>query len=110
MIVHFEDQKLMRLVSDERRLLKTFGLKRSERIKVRIAQLRSVECMSDLALLPGRWHELTSNLAGHWSGDLDHPYRLLIRPGEPVPRRPDGGVDWSAVVNTVIVGIRDTHE
>ena len=51
MMVHFEDQKLMRLVSDERRLLKTFGLKRSERIKVRIAQLRSVDCMSDLALV-----------------------------------------------------------
>ena len=110
MHVEFEDQRLRRLVADERRLLKAFGEKRSQRLKVRVMQLRSVACVSDLVPLPGRWHELTSTFAEHWSADLDHPYRLLIRPAEPVVRKPDGGVDWHAVTSIVVLGIRDTHQ
>jgi len=42
--------------------------------------------------------------------DLDHPYRLIIRPNhDPLPMREEGGLDWKAVTAIVIVEIKDTH-
>lgn len=42
--------------------------------------------------------------------DLDHPYRLIIRPNhDPLPMRAEGGLDWKAVTAIVIVEIKDTH-
>jgi proteic killer suppression protein len=59
---------------------------------------------------PHRCHELTGNLKGQLSVDLDHPYRLLFVPDhEPVPQRPEGGLDWQAVTAIKIKGVKDTH-
>ncbi len=42
--------------------------------------------------------------------DLDGPYRLLVKPAhDPVPRRPDGGLDWSQVTAIIVHGVEDTH-
>jgi proteic killer suppression protein len=42
--------------------------------------------------------------------DLDGPYRLLFEPSQdPVPIKPDGGLDWSLVTAIRITGIDDTH-
>ena len=59
--------------------------------------------------LPGRCHELTGDLAGCLSLDLDHPYRLLIRPAEQTAPGPGGGLDWSAVESVVVIDIVDYH-
>ena len=45
-----------------------------------------------------------------FSVDLDHPYRLIFEPEEPIPRKDDGGIDWSQVTTVVILGVEDTHE
>lgn len=76
---------------------------------MRLTALRAVDYALDLLPLPGRWHVLTSNWKGHMSGDLDHPYRLLIRPQDPTPRTDDGGVDWGATKAVTVVGIFNTH-
>lgn len=61
--------------------------------------------------LPGRCHELKGELAGILSLDLRHPYRLLFEPAdEPVPVKPDGGLDWAGVTAVRILGVEDTHE
>ena len=56
-------------------------------------------------------HELTKGKrSGKLSVDLDHPYRLIFIPDhDPVPRRDDGGLDWSQVTTIKIVGVEDTH-
>jgi proteic killer suppression protein len=59
---------------------------------------------------PHRCHELTNNLKGKLSVDLDHPYRLLFRPTNvPLPMRAQGGLDWSQITSIEIVEIKDTH-
>jgi proteic killer suppression protein len=64
-------------------------------------------------LPPARCHELTEGRRGNESQlsvDLDHPYRLIFVPGHnPIPRRPDGGLDWGMVTEIKIIGIEDTH-
>ena len=87
------------------------GVDRAKRIQRRLDDLRAVHCLEDMKNIPGRTHELTGNLAGHLSIDLDHPYRLLFVPfHDPVPTSSDGGMDWSRVTAIEIVEIRDTHE
>lgn len=59
----------------------------------------------------GTCHELKGELAGVLSLDLRHPYRLLFEPAdEPVPVKPDGGLDWAGVTTVRILGVEDTHE
>jgi len=57
-----------------------------------------------------RCHELKGDRTGQLSLDLDHPYRLIIEPAhDPIPRKPDGGLDWNKVTAVMIVGVEDTH-
>ena len=65
-----------------------------------------------LRTLPGhRCHELTGDLKGTISVDLDHPYRLLFEPDhDPRPLKPDGGLDWTAVTRIRILRVEDTHD
>ena len=60
---------------------------------------------------PSRCHELTQGQRkGQLSVDLDHPYRLIFVPDHnPVPKREDGGLDWSQVTAVKILGVEDTH-
>jgi hypothetical protein len=60
--------------------------------------------------MPGRCHEMTADLDGKIAIDLRQPYRLLFAPDHnPVPRRPDGGLDWTRVTSIVILEVTDYH-
>ncbi len=59
--------------------------------------------------MSGRCHELTADLAGYLSLDLDHPYRLLFQPAHETEPGPGGGLDWTKVTAVVITSITDTH-
>ena len=54
---------------------------------------------------PERCHELTEGKRiGELSVDLDHPYHLIFIPDhDPVPRRDDGGLNWSQVTAIKII-------
>lgn len=56
-----------------------------------------------------RCHELKGARAGQLAVSLDHPYRLIFEPREPVPRREDGGLDWTQVVAIEVLEIVDYH-
>jgi proteic killer suppression protein len=60
--------------------------------------------------LPGRCHELHGDSSGILSLDLDHPYRFLFEPANnPIPTKPDGGLEWNKITTIRILGIEDTH-
>jgi proteic killer suppression protein len=107
--VDFADRALERLSASSAAMTREFGALRARRLSVRLAALRAVDYAVDLLPLPGRWHVLTGDWKGHMSGDLDQPYRLLVRPQEPAPLAEDGGVDWNATKAMTVVGILDTH-
>jgi toxin HigB-1 len=105
----FDDVKFRKVVESESKLSAKYGKRQADRIKMRLAAIRATERVTDLLPLPGRWHELSADRHGHFSADLVHPYRLIIRPAPPVPHREDGGVDWAKVVHVFVVGIDDPH-
>lgn len=114
MELRFADRKLEKECNDARRLQRKHGERRASLLKTRLAVLAAAESLTDLGPPyrgPMRCHELVGDRAGQLSIDLDHPYRLLFRPDhDPLPRRPEGGLDWKRVSRLVILGVADTHE
>ena len=111
--IEFRTRKLEKQFNSQAALLKAFGEKRAKRISVVMTSLRAAP---NLGVFyppyspPHRVHELTGNLKGTLSLDLDGPYRLLIEPAmNPPPTRDDGGLDWRQVTAIRILSIEDTH-
>lgn len=111
MQVYFEDAKLQKVCNSHREMVRKLGKEQADRLKVRLADLEGVDNAAELITLPGRWHQLSANRTGQMSGDLKHPQRLIIEPLEPDDvRSDDGGIDWEAVTDVVVIEIADTHQ
>ncbi len=111
MIIVFEDQGFAKQCNDKSKLVRAQGPNRARKIQLHLDRLKAALTLEDMRNLPGRCHELRKNLANHLSLDLDHPYRLLFIPAhDPIPRKGDGGLDWTQITQVKIVGIRNTHE
>jgi len=112
--ISFKSTKLEKEINEGKRLNKIHGENRARKIMLRLAEFRAAICLNDLGSPysgPGRCHELTGNRKGQLSVDLDHPYRLIFIPNhKPVPKKPDGGLDWKQVTAIMIIEIGDTHE
>ena len=111
MDILFASAKLRRVCSSRKEAVRRYGPVGGKRLMQRLDDLRAADNLELLRHLPqARCHELTGNLRGLLSVDLHHPYRLLLRPAnEPVPRNPDGGLDWARVTAVEIVKVEDTH-
>ncbi|BAZ69203.1 MAG: killer suppression protein [Pelatocladus maniniholoensis HA4357-MV3] len=111
MDIVFSNRKFEKECNNQRLLEKNHGTDRAKRIRRRLDNLRDANVLEDMRNLPGRCHELLQDRAGQLSLDLDHPYRLIFEPAdEPIPTKPDGGIDWNKVTVVRILGVEDTHE
>lgn len=97
--------------NDSKRLVRKHNLQRAKLIRRRLDDLKAAPTLEVMRSLPGRCHELKGDRAGQLSMDLDGPYRLLFAPAHnPVPKKSDGGLDWTHVTAVMLVGVVDTHE
>jgi plasmid maintenance system killer protein len=111
MEVVFKNNKFEKECNNQKLLEKKYGQDRAKRIRRRLDDLRAASVLEDMRNLPGRCHELLHDRAGQLSLDLDHPYRLIFEPAdEPIPKKPDGGIEWTKVTAVMIIGVEDTHE
>lgn len=80
-------------------------------IRRRMDDLRAAETLVDFRTLPqARCHELKGDRHGQLSLQLKHPYRLIITPAhDPIPRKDDGGLDWTQVTAVLILEVVDYH-
>ncbi len=103
-------KKQMKQTKDLATLRRTFG-KSGDEIAACLDVLKAADTLQELLSLPPalnhRCHELHKNLKDTFSMDLVHPYRLLFRPDDPIPRRSDNGVDY---VQVRIVAIKELYE
>jgi len=111
MVVSYHTNKVQKICNEEKAGIKALGSECARKLRQRLAELAAAEVLSDISHLPpSRCHELT-NRGGVFSVDLQHPYRLLFIPAnEPVPRKPDGGLDLKQITAVEITGIEDTHD
>ena len=111
MDIIISDRKLSKVCNQQSKLVKRYGSRQAKLIRRRLDELRAAENLAIMHCLPqARCHELTGNRAGQLSVDLVHPERLIFIPAHnPVPSKPDGGLDWSRVTAIEVLGIADTH-
>jgi proteic killer suppression protein len=109
--IYLRTRKLQKTCNSAKAMRAKWGRERAKKLQQRLAELSAAECLADIAKLrAARCHELKGSLAGTLSVDLVQPYRLLFIPtNDPVPKKPDGGLDWSRVTEIEIVSVTDTH-
>ena len=114
MDINFRSRKLEKEFNLGKQLESVHGSHRAKKIRLRMTEFRAAGCLNDFwppKSGNNRCHELTGSRKGELSVDLDHPYRLIFTPcHEPIPKKPDGGLDWKQVTAITILGIEDTHE
>jgi plasmid maintenance system killer protein len=107
----FESADAAEEYNDEKWLVRAHNVQRAKLIRRRLDELRAAPTLETMRNLPGRCHELKGNRALQLSIDLDGPYRLILYPAHnPVPLKPDGGMDWKKVTAITIKEVRNTHE
>src|SRR5579872_7235208 len=107
----FQDRKLEKLCNDQSLLVRKYGPIRAKILRRRIGEFRAAETLEVMRSLPQvRCHELKGNRAGTLAVDLDHPFRLIFEPANnPIPRKHDGGLDWTKVTAIRVLSVEDYH-
>ena len=82
MRVNFASRELERICTDSRYMRKKLGAEVAKKLRLRVAELKSVTHVRDLLEGTGRWEELKGDRRGTWSARLSANWRLIIRPGE----------------------------
>ncbi len=112
MQITFINKKLAKLLCNQKETVRTYGSDNGKRILLRLQQVADAVNLAELATLPQtRVHELKGDRNEQISVDVKHPYRLLMAPNHAdMPRKPDGGLDWTRITQVTVLGIADTHE
>lgn len=110
MDISFQTNRLRKECTVRAAGVEKYGPVCARKLRARLSDLEAVESLDQMRMLPGRLHQLTGDLHGAYSLDLEHPLRLLLEPDHNPPKSlPDGGVDEQAVTAIRIVDIADTH-
>ena len=110
MNIIFADRKLGKYANDTRLAQKKIGVRKAGLLHQRLEELYDTGSFADLHFLPGNYHQLTGNRNGQWSCNLDHPYRLIFKPGvEPIPTDEHGSYILAEIRCVEIIEIVDYH-
>lgn len=110
MEVYFATKKLAETLSDEKKRVRAHGAAVARRINMRLMQMAATDTLEGLRNQAGRCHELRENRAGQLAMDLTDNLRIVFRPRHDPPlTNEDGGLDWSAVTEIVILEVTDYH-
>ncbi|MCB9221550.1 MAG: type II toxin-antitoxin system RelE/ParE family toxin [Candidatus Kapaibacterium sp.] len=110
MIISFKTKKLEKSLTTDKGLARTYG-ELSKKIKQRLNQLQSAECLEDISKLPVlRLHQYIGKDNGTWSIDIHKNWRILFTINQdPIPTKEDGGVDLSRVTIISVESVEDPH-
>lgn len=110
MEIFFDNNKLHKWAENKKKCQQKLGARNAELFLDRLEALYNADSLEDTRHLPGRFHELTSNLKGVWSCDLEHPYRLIFKPTDSsIPVNETGNYIWSEIKSITILSILDYH-
>ena len=111
MEVEFATRRLQKVCNSEKESTREYGDRCARLLRRRLWEIDAAESLGDLLRLPGpRCHALTGDRGGQYAVDLEYPKRLVFEPADdPVPRRPDGGVEVATVKRGRVIGVVDYH-
>jgi proteic killer suppression protein len=110
MKIAYANNRIEKICTDEKRGRKELGQVGMKILTGRLVQIAEAKNLDELRSRPGSWHELTGDRWGQLAASLDGPNRLIFEPNnDPRPTKSDGGLDWSAVTEIMILEITDYH-
>lgn len=111
MNIEIATRRLAKLLNSEHEMGKKYGQQMSKALARRLAVLRNAPNLAAVPTnKPERRHALKGQRAGQQAVDLVHPYRLVFAPAhDPLPQRPDGGLDEERVTAIRVIEVVDYH-
>ena len=108
--IAYANSRIEKICTDSKRAKKTLGQVGAKILVTRLEQLATEPNLEKLRFYPGNYHELTGDRWGQLAASLNELNRLIFEPNnDPRPTKDDGGLDWSAVTEILIVEITDYH-
>jgi plasmid maintenance system killer protein len=107
----YQGRKIEKVCREQSYRIKKHGAARSLSLEARLDELEDIANLEQIRLFPqARCHELKGDRKGTLAVYLDGPWRLIFEPANaPVPKKPDGGLDWTRVTAIRILEVRDYH-
>lgn len=111
MEVYFRDERLQKLLTEERACCRRFGAACTRKIKLRLTLLDQAINLEEMLYTPGRCHPLKHDRKGQFALDLAGGFRLVFSPADdPVPMLPDGSLDLRQVRIVQVLEVIDYHD
>lgn len=109
MDIRFKNGKLRMLCEKQAVAVQKMGAAAARQLRSRLSDLGAAQRVTDL--VAGHPHPLKGEREGQFAVSLAGGWRLMFAPAnEPVPRREDTSIDWSAVTIVCIEYIGDYHD
>jgi len=109
MKIIFANKKLEKFANNFSTAQKKLGHERATKYHQRLDDIHDADSFADLEFLPGNFHNLSGDRNGQWACSLDHPYRLIFEPVQPVPENEHGTPILSEMKVVDIIEIVDYH-
>lgn len=111
MEIAFGSRKMEKLCNSTKEMRAKLGDRGARLLQQRLAEIKAADTLEDLGKVPGaRCHELAADRKGQLAVDLVHPRRLIfVADHNPLPEKPDGGLDWQKVTRVLVVETVDYH-
>jgi proteic killer suppression protein len=111
MKISFQTRKLEKAANSAALGIREWGASRAAKIRQRLAELAAANTLAEMSTLPPpRCHQLTQNLDELFAVVVSANERLVFSvDNDPIPRRPDGGVDLVRVDAITVLRIEDYH-
>lgn len=110
MQIHYANKKLEKSTASAKNIKAAYGT-RAQKVNDRLQELLAFPNLQGLRNLPqANCHELKGPYKGCLAVDISANFRIIFRPHhDPVPKKPDGGLDWAAVTEIMIMLIGEDY-
>jgi len=110
MEIFYANSRIEKICTNDKVALKELGRDGANALRTRLKQMLEAENLEALRFAAGAWHELAGDRKGELACRVTGRVRLIFMPAnDPIPTKPDGGLDWSAVTAVVNLEIVDYH-
>ncbi|MBN2796524.1 MAG: plasmid maintenance system killer protein [Clostridia bacterium] len=104
MLIEYSSNKLEKILNSPRLIKKHYG-KNSNRLVIRLSELRAATSLSDIPdVPPPRRHKLTAEYDGCWGIDYSKNFRIILKPIGSFEIH-----DLSTIKEVMIIDLRDYH-
>ena len=109
MELQYANRSLKKTVKNFGSISASYGT-RAKLVSQRLSDLEAAPTLEVMKSLPGNCHELHGNLKGKLAIDISGNHRIIFEViGDPIPKKEDGGLDWSKVKEISIVAIGEDY-